>query len=58
VTVTTEPDPIKTAVPDLRNIPVGRLAELGSTPLAHAIALYRERLKETGIPLSSFQARI
>ena len=49
---------IPTLIPDLRNIPVDRLTELGSTPLAHAIALYRERLKENGIPLSSFQARI
>ena len=44
-----------TAIPDLRDIP---LDELGGTPLAHAIALYRERLKENGVPLSSFNARI
>jgi hypothetical protein len=47
-----------TAVPDLRDIPLDRLAALGGTPLAHAIVLYRERLKETGVPLSSFNARI
>ena len=45
-------------IPDLRDIPVDRLAELGSSALAHSIALYRERLMETGLPLSSFQARI
>jgi hypothetical protein len=49
---------INSVIPDLRNIPVERLAELGGSPLAHSIALYRERLKENGIPLSSFQARI
>lgn len=49
---------IETTIPDLRDIPVNRLAELGSSALAHSIALYRERLRENGIPLSSFQARI
>ena len=47
-----------TAIPDLRDISLERLAALGGTPLARAIALYRERLKETGAPLSSFNARI
>ena len=46
------------AIPDLRDLPLDKLAELGGTPLAHSIALYRERLKENGIPLSSFNARI
>jgi len=49
---------LKTLIPDLSNIPVDRLGELGSSALAHSIALYRERLRENGIPLSSFQARI
>ena len=49
---------IVTTVPDLRDFPLDRLAELGGTPLAHSIALYRERLKENGVPLSSFNARI
>ena len=49
---------IVTAIPDLRDIPLDRLADLGDTPLARSIALYRERLKETGVPLSSFNARI
>jgi hypothetical protein len=46
------------AVPDLRDFPLDRLAELGASALAHSIALYRERLKENGVPLSSFNARI
>ena len=53
-----EKDDIETVIPDLRDIPVNRLAELGSSALAHSIALYRERLRENGVPLSSFQARI
>jgi hypothetical protein len=47
-----------TAIPDLRDIPLDRIADLGGTPLARAIALYRERLEEDGVPLSSFNARI
>jgi hypothetical protein len=49
---------INSAIPDLRDIPIERLAELGGSALARSIALYRERLKENRIPLSSFQARI
>jgi len=49
---------IETVIPDLHDIPVDRLTELGSSALTHSIALYRERLRENGIPLSSFQARI
>ncbi len=49
---------IVTAVPDLRQFSLDQLAELGASPLAHSIALYRERLKENGVPLSSFNARI
>jgi hypothetical protein len=43
--------------PDLRDIPLDQLAEARPV-LAAAVALYRERLKETGVTLSSFQARI
>ena len=45
-------------IPDLSNVPLDRLAELGTSGLAQAIALYRERLRENGEPLSSFNARI
>jgi FXSXX-COOH protein len=45
-------------IPDLRELSLERLAELGDSVLAHSIALYRERLKETGVPLSSFASRI
>jgi hypothetical protein len=56
--MTTVPQDMKTAIPDLKNIPLDQLAELGSSPLAHSIALYRERLMKNGVPLSSFNARI
>jgi hypothetical protein len=56
--MTTSPQSTETAIPDLRNVTLDQLAELGDTPLAHAVALYRERLKKNGVPLSSFNARI
>jgi hypothetical protein len=49
---------IVTAVPDLTDFPLDWLAELDASPLAYSIGLYRERLKENGVPLSSFNARI
>lgn len=47
----------ETVMPDLRDIPADRLAE-AAPALARAVALYRERLRESGVTLSSFQARI
>lgn len=55
---TTDTLPIATAIPDLTDVPADRLAGLGGSVLADAIRTYRERLKENGVPLSSFQARI
>lgn len=49
---------LKTRIPDLRDIPADQVAELGSPVLADAIELYRQRLRESGVTLSSFQARI
>lgn len=49
---------LETAIPDLRDLPLDRLAELGGSALAHSIALYRQRLDETGVPLSSFNSMI
>ncbi len=46
---------LNSVIPDLRELSLERLAELGDSVLAHSIALYRQRLKETGVPLSSFQ---
>ena len=49
---------ISSVIPDLRELSLERLAELGDSVLANSIAQYRERLKETGVPLSSFASRI
>jgi len=45
-------------IPDLRDIPLDQLAELGDSVLAHSLALYRQRLSETGVLLSAFNSRI
>ena len=45
-------------IPDLRDLSLERLAELGDSVLARSIALYRQRCTETGVPLNSFGARI
>jgi FXSXX-COOH protein len=49
---------LNSAIPDLRELSLDRLAELGDSVLGQSIALYRQRLKETGVPLSSFSASI
>jgi FXSXX-COOH protein len=49
---------LESVIPDLRDLPLDRLAELGDSVLGRSIALYRQRLKDNGVPLSSFQARI
>jgi hypothetical protein len=56
--MTSQEKKIVTAVPDLTDFPLDQLMELDASPLAYSIALYRERLKENGVPLSSFNARI
>ena len=56
--MTTEAPAIATDIPDLREIPADRLADLGGSALAQSVREYLKRLKENGIPLSSFQARI
>ena len=47
-------------LPDLRELPLERLAELGEgeSALAQAIALYRQRLQGTGTPLNGFNSSI
>jgi len=39
-------------------VPLDKVAEVGGAVLADSIALFRERLRESGVTLSSFQARI
>lgn len=49
---------LPTAIPDLTDTSLDRLAEEGGTVLADAVRRYRDRLRENGVPLSSFNARI
>ena len=49
---------LSSVIPDLRELSLERLAELGDSVLANSIALYRQRLEETGAPLNSFASRI
>lgn len=49
---------LNTVIPDLGDLSLERLADLDDSVLAHSIALYRQRLMETGVPLSSFSSRI
>ncbi|MGH3253346.1 MAG: hypothetical protein ACRDOI_44985 [Trebonia sp.] len=49
---------LSSVIPDLQELSLEQLAELGDSVLANSIAQYRQRLKETGAPLSSFASRI
>lgn len=49
---------LMSVLPDLRDLPLDQLAELGGSVLAQSIALYRKRIQEIGIPLSSFNSSI
>jgi hypothetical protein len=49
---------LRPAVPDLRVLPVERLARLGDSVLAHSIALYNQRLNEAYVLPSSFNSHI
>jgi hypothetical protein len=49
---------LNSVIPDLRDLPLEQIAELGDTVLANSIVEYRQRIKETGAPLNSFSARI
>jgi len=56
--MTSQETDIETAIPDLREIPVSRLAEPGPSVLTYSIALSHEGFGENVVPLSSFRARI
>jgi FXSXX-COOH protein len=49
---------LNSVIPDLRELSLEQLAQLGDSVLAQSIALYRQRLMETGVPLSSFNSSI
>lgn len=48
----------ESAIPDLRALPLDQLAELGGSALAQSIILYRRRMNENCVPLSSFNSSI
>jgi hypothetical protein len=56
--MTSSAQELKSKIPDLRDIPLDQLTELGDSALGQSIAEYKKRLKETKVPLSSFTARI
>jgi len=56
--MTLQDEDLKSVLPDLRDLPLEQLAELGGSALAHSIELYCQRLKENGLPFYSFNARI
>jgi hypothetical protein len=56
--ITVQEQELTSVLPDLRDLPLDRLAALGGSALAQSIALYLKRIKEIGIPLSSFNSSI
>jgi FXSXX-COOH protein len=48
---------LDSVIPDLRDLPMDQLAELGDSVLAHSIALYRQRLNGSA-PLNSFTSYV
>jgi FXSXX-COOH protein len=53
-----QPHELDGVLPDLRDLSLERLAELGETALGNSIAEARERSMENGAPLNSFSASI
>jgi FXSXX-COOH protein len=49
---------LASVLPDLREVPLDRLAELGGSALGQSLALYRERLEQNGGVFSNFTANI
>jgi hypothetical protein len=45
-------------IPDLRDLPPDHRALLGDTALAYSLALYRQRLEESGELVSAFNSMI
>jgi FXSXX-COOH protein len=45
-------------IPDLREMPADRIAELGDTVLAHSIDLYFQRIAEDRVLVSAFNSNI
>jgi hypothetical protein len=48
----------ESGIPDLRDIPLERLAMLNDSVLAQSLDLYRQRLADKSVLLNNFSARI
>jgi FXSXX-COOH protein len=46
------------SVPNLRDLSLDQLADLGDSVLANSLALYSQRLEESGVLLSAFESNI
>jgi hypothetical protein len=49
---------LESAIPDLRGVPVDRLAELAAPVLGKSIDLYLQRLQGSSVLLNSFSSSI
>ncbi len=49
---------LRSAIPDLRDLSLDRLAQLGDSVLGQSIALYLQRLEDNGMILSAFNSNI
>jgi FXSXX-COOH protein len=56
--MTVQNQELRSVDPDLLDVPLYELAELGDSVLAHSLALYRQRLDENGVLLSAFESVI
>ena len=58
MSVTSKKEGHGSAILDVRALPLDQLAELGGSALVESIALYRRRMNENNVPLSSFNSSI
>lgn len=56
--MTSKQQPVEPIIPDLRNISLETLAKLDDSVLANSIALYLQRLEQTGPQVNSFTSNI
>jgi hypothetical protein len=49
---------LKSAIPDLRDLSLDQLAQLGDSVLGQSIALYLQRLEDNGMILNAFNSNI
>lgn len=56
--MTSHQQALASGIPDLRGVPVDRLAELGGPVLGNAVELYLQRLQKSSVLLNSFNSSI